>query len=198
MTYTILLIGGDEAERSALCSVIRNKLSHNTIETDFIPGNNDYLLPYYNENPDIILMDISNIKYFQDKVSSIKMIRPSIPIIVLTRYADYKSAMAAINSGAQDFLTKPVAIERMNITFRNALAISSINSTYVRNSDIMTFSLLNEDGNIRRIHELEKEAIHRAIKHYDGRMTEVARRLGIGRSTLYRKLNEVRIAEPAV
>jgi DNA-binding NtrC family response regulator len=29
--------------------------------------------------------------------------------------------------------------------------------------------------------------------HYRGRMTEVARRLGIGRSTLYRKLGELGI-----
>ena len=32
--------------------------------------------------------------------------------------------------------------------------------------------------------------IRMAISHYDGHMSEVARRLGIGRSTLYRKLKE--------
>jgi DNA-binding NtrC family response regulator len=30
-----------------------------------------------------------------------------------------------------------------------------------------------------------------AIDHYDGHMSEIARRLGIGRSTLYRKLREL-------
>ncbi|MBI5865362.1 MAG: helix-turn-helix domain-containing protein [Planctomycetes bacterium] len=34
-----------------------------------------------------------------------------------------------------------------------------------------------------------------AIEHYGGRMTEVARRLGIGRSTLYRKLKEYGLEE---
>ena len=29
-----------------------------------------------------------------------------------------------------------------------------------------------------------------AISHYNGQMSEVARRLGIGRSTLYRKMKE--------
>ena len=38
--------------------------------------------------------------------------------------------------------------------------------------------------------EIEEEIIRRAIQHYDGQMSEVARRLGIGRSTLYRKLKE--------
>jgi transcriptional regulator of acetoin/glycerol metabolism len=36
-----------------------------------------------------------------------------------------------------------------------------------------------------------------AYAHYRGRMTEVARRLGIGRSTLYRKLGELGIGEIA-
>ena len=36
-----------------------------------------------------------------------------------------------------------------------------------------------------------------AIGHYRGRMTEVARRLGMGRSTLYRKLGELGIGDAA-
>jgi DNA-binding NtrC family response regulator len=35
--------------------------------------------------------------------------------------------------------------------------------------------------------------IRLAIDHYNGQMSEVARRLGIGRSTLYRKLKEMGI-----
>jgi DNA-binding NtrC family response regulator len=42
--------------------------------------------------------------------------------------------------------------------------------------------------------ELEAFAIRFALAHYRGRMTEVARRLGIGRSTLYRKLKDLGIA----
>jgi DNA-binding NtrC family response regulator len=45
-------------------------------------------------------------------------------------------------------------------------------------------------GHMRRLEELEAEAIRMAIGRYEGRMSEVARRLGIGRSTLYRKLKE--------
>ena len=37
---------------------------------------------------------------------------------------------------------------------------------------------------------IEAEIIKMAIERYSGRMSEVARRLGIGRSTLYRKLKE--------
>ncbi|WP_394269861.1 sigma-54-dependent transcriptional regulator [Qipengyuania sp.] len=57
--------------------------------------------------------------------------------------------------------------------------------------------LYTEDGNLRPLEEIEADVIRLAIGHYRGRMTEVARRLGIGRSTLYRKLSELGIDNAA-
>ena len=54
---------------------------------------------------------------------------------------------------------------------------------------------LRDDGHIRRLPEIEAEAIARAITLYRGRMAEAARRLGIGRSTLYRKLDDYQIGK---
>jgi DNA-binding NtrC family response regulator len=48
--------------------------------------------------------------------------------------------------------------------------------------------LTDARGDVRPLDELERESIRFAISHYRGQMSEVARRLGIGRSTLYRKL----------
>ena len=49
---------------------------------------------------------------------------------------------------------------------------------------------LNAAGEIRTLDAMEADMIRLAIDKYDGQMTEVARRLGIGRSTLYRKVSE--------
>ena len=57
--------------------------------------------------------------------------------------------------------------------------------------------LYTDDGNVRPLEEIEADIIRLAIGHYRGRMTEVARRLGIGRSTLYRKLSELGIDNAA-
>ena len=57
--------------------------------------------------------------------------------------------------------------------------------------------LFRPDGNLRTLDEIEADIIRLAIGHYRGRMTEVARRLGIGRSTLYRKLGELGIDNAA-
>jgi len=46
---------------------------------------------------------------------------------------------------------------------------------------------LGEDGHIRPLAEIEADALEYALQRYDGQMSEAARRLGIGRSTLYRK-----------
>ena len=60
-----------------------------------------------------------------------------------------------------------------------------------------TLSLLTGAGEVRPLEEMENEIIRFAISHYRGQMSEVARRLKIGRSTLYRKLDEASDHEPA-
>ncbi len=58
-------------------------------------------------------------------------------------------------------------------------------------------TLFENNGHIRQLADIEADVIRLAIGHYRGRMTEVARRLGIGRSTLYRKLSELGIDNAA-
>jgi DNA-binding NtrC family response regulator len=53
-----------------------------------------------------------------------------------------------------------------------------------------SLSMLTASGEVRPLEEIENEIIRFAISHYRGQMSEVARRLKIGRSTLYRKLDE--------
>ena len=55
-------------------------------------------------------------------------------------------------------------------------------------------SLTDGSGQFRNFAALESDIIRMAIGHYEGHMSEVARKLGIGRSTLYRKLKEFGLA----
>jgi DNA-binding NtrC family response regulator len=61
---------------------------------------------------------------------------------------------------------------------------SSMDSPY-------TMSATDIAGHMRKLEEIETEMIRMAISRYAGHMSEVARRLGIGRSTLYRKLKDL-------
>ena len=58
----------------------------------------------------------------------------------------------------------------------------------VRDPNVL--ALLDENGNPRHLGRLEAEAIKFALNRYRGQMSAVARKLGIGRSTLYRKLKQ--------
>jgi DNA-binding NtrC family response regulator len=55
-------------------------------------------------------------------------------------------------------------------------------------------ALVDANGEVRPLDEVEAEVIRFAIAHYRGQMSEVARRLQIGRSTLYRKLDALGLA----
>jgi DNA-binding NtrC family response regulator len=62
-------------------------------------------------------------------------------------------------------------------------------------ADPNAVSLLDARGEVRPLEEIEYETIRFAISHYRGQMSEVARRLKIGRSTLYRKLEHLGLDE---
>lgn len=64
----------------------------------------------------------------------------------------------------------------------------------IRDPNVMP--LIGANGEIRNLADIEENTIRFALYHYHGQMSEIARRLGIGRSTLYRKLKEYGIDEP--
>jgi DNA-binding NtrC family response regulator len=59
---------------------------------------------------------------------------------------------------------------------------------------VADLALLDAAGEVRPLQEVEAELIRFAIGHYHGQMSEVARRLRISRSTLYRKLEALKLA----
>ena len=68
------------------------------------------------------------------------------------------------------------------------LAPTAPDTTDTRDDDKLKF--LDRNGHLRSLESIERDLIQFAIENYSGHMSEVARRLGIGRSTLYRKVRE--------
>ena len=60
-----------------------------------------------------------------------------------------------------------------------------------------SLAMLTDAGEVRPLEDMEGDIIRFAISHYRGQMSEVARRLKIGRSTLYRKLDEAAASDTA-
>ncbi|MBN9061136.1 MAG: sigma-54-dependent Fis family transcriptional regulator [Rhizobiales bacterium 65-9] len=65
----------------------------------------------------------------------------------------------------------------------------------VRDPNVTT--LVDDTGEMRPLQAVEEEIIRFALRFYRNNMTEVSRRLGIGRSTLYRKLKEYGLEDGA-
>jgi DNA-binding NtrC family response regulator len=78
----------------------------------------------------------------------------------------------------------PVPVEPLEITFAPAVGETTGN--------VMA---IDDEGDVRPLAEIEAEMIRLALEKYQGRMTLVARKLGIGRSTLYRKLKDLGISD---
>ena len=72
-----------------------------------------------------------------------------------------------------------------------ANAGTSLHSPTYKHASPYALSGTDSSGHMRKLEDIESEVIRMAIARYDGHMSEVARRLGIGRSTLYRKLKEL-------
>ncbi|WP_439541036.1 sigma-54-dependent transcriptional regulator [Hyphomicrobium sp.] len=64
-------------------------------------------------------------------------------------------------------------------------------------SSALGIAAVTESGEIRALEDIEADMIRLALGRYRGHMTEVAKRLKIGRSTLYRKMQEYGL-EPRV
>jgi DNA-binding NtrC family response regulator len=76
---------------------------------------------------------------------------------------------------------------------QNAMHEREILRVEVRDPNVL--ALLGQTGEMRKLEDIEAETIRFALQHYRGQMSEIARRLGIGRSTLYRKMKEYGLGE---
>ncbi len=79
------------------------------------------------------------------------------------------------------------------------VAANAIPAAPAAANDVMPFAapaadtpvaILDEAGELRAMNDIERDILQYAIDFYEGHMSEVSRRLGIGRSTLYRKVRE--------
>ncbi|MCX5517559.1 sigma-54 dependent transcriptional regulator [Kaistia defluvii] len=89
----------------------------------------------------------------------------------------------------------PVAIETDAVIHFDRPRLSDPPPTALAPRPDATIVAVDAGGDVRPLVDIESEMIRLALDRYRGRMATVARKLGIGRSTLYRKLKELGIAE---
>lgn len=81
------------------------------------------------------------------------------------------------------------------IAQRFGLAANSVGDSEPAPGDALR--IVSPSGALRTLREVEEEMIRAALDRHDGHMSNVARELGIGRSTLYRKVREMETTDLA-
>ena len=105
----------------ALCETLELELAHRGYAVETCPSAKAALDAMRRSDFDVVVTDLSmrecsGIELCERIVES----RPDVPVIVLTAFGSYETAVAAIRAGAYDFLSKPVKLEVLAIAVERA------------------------------------------------------------------------------
>ncbi len=153
--------------------------------------------------PDVIILDmltISNVGH--NVLVNFRELDSHAALILLyhERFVDF--ALKAIKNGAFDFHLKPLERLRLSVSVRNAADKRTLeNEIITLRKQLKSIKIDNESSVISTglsMRDLEEQAIKTALLTSGGNVSKTARILGIGRTTLYRKMTAFGIADPSL
>ncbi|MDZ7904159.1 MAG: response regulator [Rheinheimera sp.] len=115
----------------------------------------------------------------QSGLAYVPQLRQQLPqsrILVMTGYASIATAVQAVKSGADDYLTKPMDF---------SMLLAAIQGEEQPEQELPDDELLSTD-------QVEWEHIQRVLQQQDGNISQTAKLLGMHRRTLQRKLSKHR------
>ena len=104
-----------------------------------------------------------------DLVRALRGLAPEMIIVVLTGYGSIVTAVEAVHAGATNYLTKPADAEQILATLSGGGADG-------------------QQADVPSLARVEWEHMQRVLADCDGNISEAARRLGVHRRSLQRKL----------
>ncbi len=113
----VLIVDDDRFVRMALCEALKS-WQYETVEADSVAS---AMKAFADAEPVIVLLDIdlpdgSGL----DVLKEIKTTSPETIAVMITGNVDVANTVAALRGGAHDFIGKPVRIEELRVTLRNA------------------------------------------------------------------------------
>ena len=121
-----ILIVDDE---SSIRRVFRDILEHEKYTVDEAADGMDALAKIEKTKYDVIIMDIKMPKMDGlETLSKIQNISADVPVIMISGHADIETAVQAVKMGAFDFISKPLDLQRILITIRNAMEKLELNT----------------------------------------------------------------------
>lgn len=121
-----MIVDDDRFIRMALGEALRS-WNYDTVEADTVTTAKEV---FANEEPELVLLDIdlpdgSGL----DVLNEIKELNPDTIAVMITGNVDIGNTVAALRGGAHDFIGKPVKLEELRVTLRNALETRDLRRT---------------------------------------------------------------------
>lgn len=147
-----LLLAEDEKELSnALVAILK----HNNYSVDAVYNGEDAFNFLQTENYDGVILDIMMPK--MDGITVLRKIRQqgnSVPVLILTAKSDVDDRVMGLDSGADDYLSKPFAAKELlarirSVTRRKTEAVSSVLKFGNMSLDCVNFELSSPEGSLR-------------------------------------------------
>lgn len=162
--------------------VLRDRLAMAFQERGFrvsVAGNYDEALAVFRQQPtDLAVLDLRMPgKPGLALLSELKRIRPETKVLILSGFGSIATAIDAIRLGATNFLPKPADAD-------------DILNAFARGGSEIEMPEAEEQIPVPTLAQAEWEHIHRVLADCAGNISEAARRLGIHRRSLQRKLRK--------
>ncbi|MDE5422330.1 sigma-54 dependent transcriptional regulator [Ancylomarina sp. DW003] len=119
----ILIIDDDPT----ICIMLQGLLNKKGFDTEIAFSANEGLKKFSTFKPDLVISDfrLPDINGL-DLLKEIKKLNPQIPVIIMTSYAEIRTAVNAIKLGAYEYITKPLNPEEILVLINSAIEKSKL------------------------------------------------------------------------
>jgi len=151
----ILIIDDERSIRNTLQEILEYEKFNIETAADGIEG----LEKVKQQSYDIILCDIKMPKMDgMEVLEQVLTIRPEATVVMITGHGSIETAVEAIKKGAYDFISKPLDLNRLLITIRNALDKTElVKETKVLKKKVnKTYDMIGESVEIKKIKDILK------------------------------------------
>jgi two-component system response regulator RegA len=173
MTTTILLVDDEDFFRERLGRAFKKRKYRVFLAADYIGA----MRIVRKDRPELAVVDLrmpgkSGLELIKDALA----IHPEMRIVVLTGYGSIATATDAVKLGAISFLPKPADVD-------------DIITAFTQETDL-DLPEPEEDFHAPSLARMEWEHINRVLHDCKGNISATAKKLGLHRRTLQRKLNK--------
>src|SRR5512144_914966 len=120
MSATILIVDDEEGIRTSLAGVLEDEGYRTVFAVDGLEA----LAAAETEVPDLVLLDIWMPRMDgMDTLQRLKEKHPTLTVVMISGHGTIETAVKSTKLGAYDFIEKPLSLEKVLVTVKNALGM---------------------------------------------------------------------------